>query len=355
MQSHNYVNDSKQPKRFQLELIQPFSTFGADGTAAPTPYVVDGLLTQGGLSVLGAKPKVGKSSLSRYLSVCVAKGAPFLGRATMRGEVLLISLEDPRAHVDNALGVLGYNPVTDERIQIVEQVSPNLNETVTAIREALATMPNTRLIIIDHLATFLNLGDLSEYMPTLRGVTQLHNLARDFPHLHVLCLCHAKKVSCDDPFDTILGSTALRGVPDTNVVLLNERGCRVIVSETRVGRAIPATILNTEMVLSAGSDVVRDYSLGESFNQWERGRLERAERKNAASYESRVIEFLTACDNQKALQKDLLEGTSGKTEHLVAAIKHLEADGVLSGSGTPKVWTLNLSGEALALYRLSGN
>jgi RecA-family ATPase len=58
------------------------------------PCVIEGLLTQGGFSILAGKPKLGKSSLSRYEAVCVAKGQPFLGRDTTKGDVLLISLEE---------------------------------------------------------------------------------------------------------------------------------------------------------------------------------------------------------------------------------------------------------------------
>jgi hypothetical protein len=351
----NNQNEANQPQPFQLELIEPFTTLRADGTIAPTPYIVDGLLTQGGLSVLGAKPKVGKSSLSRHLAVSVAKGTPFLGRDTTRGEVLLCSLEDPRSHLDNCLSALGYDPSSDARIHIVERVSPNKDETIGKIREALIQMPNIRLIIVDHLAKLLNLADLSEYMPTLRGIGVLHDLARDFPHLHVIALCHSKKVKCDDPFDGILGSTALRGEPDTNIVLMNERGHRVIVTETRVGRAIPATILQAEMVTSAGSDVARDYSLGDSFTQWDADRKDKAETKQTADYTNRVVTFLAECEGQTALQGEVLKSVSGQTARIVNAIKELEGESIVSAIGTPKRLQLNLSGEALRLYRLSQN
>lgn len=344
--------NQNQPQPFQLELIEPFTTLCEDGTVSPTPYIVDGLLTQGGLSVLGAKPKVGKSSLSRHLAVSVAKGAPFLGRATTRGEVLLCSLEDPRTHLDNCLSALGYDPQIDSKIHIVERVSPNKDETIARIREVLVERPDIRLIIVDHLAKLLNLADFSEYMPTLRGIGVLHDLARDFPHLHVTALAHSKKVKCDDPFDGILGSTALRGEPDTNIVLMNERGHRVIVTETRVGRAIPATILQAEMVTSAGSDVARDYILAEPFDQWDRDHKDRADKKQGADYTNRIMSFLAECEGQTALQSEVLKSVKGQTARIINAIKELEAECIVSASGTPKMLQLNLSGEALRLYQM---
>jgi len=254
--------------------------------------------------------------------------------------------------VDNCLGALGYDPQTDAKIEIVERVSPDLNESIKAIRTALVTMPDVRLVVIDHLAKLLRLPDLSDYMPTLTGIGLLHDLARDFPHVHVLCLAHSKKVRCEDPFDGILGSTALRGEPDTNLVILNERDCRVIVTETRVGRAIPATVLSADVVISAGSNVVQGYSLGQPFDQWNDDQKEQLEQKQSAMYAGRIVEYLAGREGQTALQSDVLKAVTGKTHHLLKAIKHLEGEDMLSASGTPKALTLEMNGVPLKLYQL---
>lgn len=352
MQSNHSTQTDASPASFQLQFTKPYSTYRDDGTATPTAFIVDGLLTAGGLSVIGAKPKVGKSSLSRYLAVCVASGVPFLGRKTAQGEAMLISLEDPQSHVDNCLGALGYDPQSHSPIHIVSRVSHDRHATIQAIRDELAKMPEVKLVIIDHLAPFLNIADLSEYMPTLRGISLLRELARDFPHVHVLCLAHAKKVLCNDPFDTILGSTALRGVPDTNIVLMNEAGHRIIVSETRVGRAIPSTILETQMVTSAGSDVVQGYTLGESFNQWDKDKKQKTDIKQAQTYTRRVVDYLADEEDGTARHSDVVRRVTGKTERIVEAIRQLEDDGLVTSSGTPRTLRLNMDGDALALFRM---
>jgi RecA-family ATPase len=104
-------------QKFELQFIPPFSTFH-EGTPAHTPFVIDGLLTQGGFSILAAKPKVGKSSLSRHEAVAISQGATFLGRETAQGEAILISLEDQRGHTDNCLQALGYDPTQVPRFQL---------------------------------------------------------------------------------------------------------------------------------------------------------------------------------------------------------------------------------------------
>src|SRR6266704_6672022 len=73
------------------------------GRPLPPAPAVATEFDQGAYGHLGAKPKHGKSCISRSESVCVAKGTPFLGRNVQQGEVLLCSLEDPRQHVDNCL------------------------------------------------------------------------------------------------------------------------------------------------------------------------------------------------------------------------------------------------------------
>jgi hypothetical protein len=351
MQQPNHHQETQSP--FQLDFITPYSTYRADGMPTPTPFLLDGLLTEGGFSVLGAKPKVGKSSWSRALAVSVAKGADFLGRNCTQGEVLLCSLEDPLSHVDNCLGALGYQLGVDRQIHIVKEMPIDHLESVGLLRKALTEFPGIRLVVIDHLATFLNVPDLSDYIPVKRGVGMLLKLARDFPHVHIMILAHAKKVRTEDPFDGLLGSTALRGAPDTNIVILNERGNRVIVSETRVGRAIPATILTTDVVTRAGSDVVQGYSLGGSFDQWDEERKDKSDESKASVYATRIIEHLKTCEDQSALQTDVLNAVTGKTTKLVDAIRRLEEDGVVGTNGTPKRVFIAMEPNLLRLYQLA--
>jgi KaiC/GvpD/RAD55 family RecA-like ATPase len=62
-------------------------------------WLVGGLLPAGGLSLVIAKPKVGKSTFARHVAHAVARGDPFLGRRTRRGGVLYISVEERRRDV----------------------------------------------------------------------------------------------------------------------------------------------------------------------------------------------------------------------------------------------------------------
>lgn len=340
-----------QPERFHFTFTHPYASF-LNGKPAPVPYVVDGLLTQGGLSILGGKPKSGKSSLSRYLATCVAAGRPFLGRQTEQGEVILINLEDPSIHVDNCLKALGYDPAAGHgQIYITTKLSPSIDETFDALAAALAKHRDVRVVIVDHLAKFLRVKDLSEYVPVQEGCQRLRDIATKYTHVHIQALAHCKKVQTDDPFDQILGSTALRGEPDTNLIIYQQDGQRVITSETRIGRALPATLLMAETVTLAGADVVSNFSLGVPFEEWQSDRQGRAEKGQVANYGDRVIGYLERCDGRRALQQDVLQSVTGKTERVTEAIRQLTDDGVVRADGSPRALTL-ADGEALQLYML---
>jgi hypothetical protein len=350
------IENQTEKTKFQLKLIQPYSTFTADGPKK-IPYCINGLLTKGGFSVLAAKPKSGKSSLSRFEAVAVSKGLPFLGRDTSRGEVLLITMEDPRTHVDNCLHALGWNPDEDAAIHIVEQLAPSINESIEAIGETLTRYSDVRLVIVDTLAKLLRVNDLNDYSLTLSAVEKLHDLARRFPRVHIQGLVHCKKLQTDDPFDSLLGSTALRGEPDSNIVIYKERGKHVLVAETRVGRSIAPTILEAELVESAGADVVKSFSLGEPYDAWTEAKAEKRDKREAMSYEDRIIEALQKCENFTARQETVLNMVSGKRGRLVEGVRKLKESGVVLVSGKPHSpadpLKLTLKPEALPMYDMS--
>jgi hypothetical protein len=356
MRSENSTS-SEKPK-FQLQLIPPYSTF-SEGGPTQIPYCIDGLLPQGGFSILGAKPKSGKSSMSRCEAVAVAKGEPFLGRNTVRGETILISMEDPRSHVDNCLRALEWNVETDAAIHIVERLSPSISESIEAIGDTLTALPDVRLVIVDTLAKLLRVNDLNDYGETLMAVEKLHDLARKFPQVHIQGLVHCKKVRADDPFDSLLGSTALRGEPDSNIVIYKDRGKHVIVTETRIGRSIPPTFLEAELTEIAGADVVRSFSLGERDDASSEGKAEKRDKREAISHQDRIIEALQGCENLTASQETVLGMVTGKRDRLLEAIRQLRENRVVEMSGTPHSPTnplkLTLKPEALRMHDMSND
>ena len=82
----------------QEDQIVPFKTRTGMEVISSSPdhypSLVQDLLLEVGVSMLCAKPKTGKSTLSCQLAVCVAEGVDFLGNETMQGDVLILTWRD---------------------------------------------------------------------------------------------------------------------------------------------------------------------------------------------------------------------------------------------------------------------
>ena len=74
-----------------VEVISSAQILSMESPA--TEWVVKGRLPAFGLSVLGGKPKAGKSTLARGLAIAVSRGTPWLGFETVQGKVLYVNLE----------------------------------------------------------------------------------------------------------------------------------------------------------------------------------------------------------------------------------------------------------------------
>jgi hypothetical protein len=344
-----------QPKPFAFRVIKPYSL---DPAAANIPFLIEGLFKRGGLSSLVAKPKQGKSSLSRFAAVCVSKGKPFLGRKTVKGEVLLISIEDPTSHTNSCLKVLGYDDSPgseDAAIHLIDRVAYTGSENIAALRKTLTDYPDIRLIVIDTLAKFVRVKKVEDYNLWLSAFEMFRQLLRDFPLVSILCLLHAKKVTEDDPFDSMLGSSALRGEFDTNAAIYKEGkgSTRFFLTESRIGKVIHPCVLLSETEDAGDANIVRTFSLGQSVSELESEKQHSSERKRKQTVHERVITYLSHCPNDSAVYKYLLEDVEGKSESIVEAVTELVADGTIAASGLKgspmNPYTLKLNRNALPM------
>jgi AAA domain len=280
-----------QPVPFTLEVHEPFSTF-TEGAPTPIPFIIDGLLPKAALSVLGGKAKHGKSSMSRCEAVCISKGQPFLDRPTERGEVLLCSLEDSRQHVDNHLQLLGYTPGKDDRIHIVSRLARDVSQTVDAVAKFLVQNRDIKLVILDTLAKVIRAKDSGDYDEMLSLCEQLHLLARE-TGVHIQALAHCKKVQHDDPFDNFLGSVEIRAETDTNIVIYDHRGQRLIKTETRMG--VPwddPHVLCAESETVAKTQLVKRFYLGSTTTAIEEQETAAQEKNTRATITNRIVSLL---------------------------------------------------------------
>jgi hypothetical protein len=318
-------------KPFTLEVHEPFSTF-TEGAPTPIPFVIDSLLPKAALSVLGGKAKHGKSSMSRCEAVCVAKGMPFLDRPTTQGEVLLCSLEDPRQHVDNHLQLLGYMPGQDARIHIVSRLSHDVTESTDAIADVLAKRPHINLVILDTLGKVLRARDSGNYDEMLSLCEQLHLLARA-TGVHIQALAHCKKVQHDDPFDNFLGSVEIRAEADTNVVIYDHRGKRLIKTETRMG--VPwddPHVLSADLETVGKSQMVKRFYLGDTTTAIAEQETAAQEKNTRRTVKNSIVSALKA-NGGDMVMAECFNAVIGKQSLKIEMRDELVAEGVIAVEG----------------------
>ncbi len=93
--------------RFPLPLPLDVLTTGATGGGIP--WVWDGYLMRGGVTLLSALPKCGKTTLLAHLFKTLAAGGSFCGRPLVTGRALVVSEESPEVWADrrDRLGLTG--------------------------------------------------------------------------------------------------------------------------------------------------------------------------------------------------------------------------------------------------------
>jgi AAA domain len=205
-------------------------------TAAEIRYLVDGILAESSLAVIGGKIAVGKSTLARTLAYCVTHGLPFLGCETQQGAVLYVAPEESKHGVMADLVALGFTD--NDPLHLCFASSENVLEQV------LAKMQETqaRLVIFETIFRVLKIKDVNDYAQSTARLDPVLALARQ-TSAHVLFTHHLGKRDTTDALDALLGSTAIGGTPDTRIILKKKGDMRTVEVIQRYGNPLPETVL----------------------------------------------------------------------------------------------------------------
>ena len=235
----NLVDDSQtSTTRTPKLLLEPIGKLLTEPDEA-TEWLVKDLLPSGGVSILAAKPKVGKSTTARSLAKNVARGEAFLGRETQAGPVFYLGLEEKRAEVKKHFRTMGVSEDDDIYVFIAPSPADGLAQLQNEIEEK-----KPALVIIDPLFRFVRVRDGNDYTAVTAALEPILVLARD-SGAHLLLTHHATKARAAGG-DSILGSTAIFGAVDCALIMKRSERYRTISSIQRYGVDLEETVVELD-------------------------------------------------------------------------------------------------------------
>ena len=191
--------------------------------------LLKGLIPETGLVVLAGAHKLGKSWFALQLSLAVAHGGRFLNEDIEAGDVLYLALEDNPRRMQNRVNLLlqhdDFNAEALERFHYIHEIEPLDLGGLEHIRAWLETHPNAKIVVVDVLKRALSGRlDFNDYGAVTAALGPLQRLAGECGVV-ILAVTHTRKGLSDggDPFDRVLGSTAIASVADATLILARDR------------------------------------------------------------------------------------------------------------------------------------
>jgi putative DNA primase/helicase len=196
----------------------------------PPSWLVQDLVADEGLTMLGGKKKLGKSWLCLQVAQAVALGAVCLGRNVVQGSVVYLCLEDGRRRLKSRL--LKQQAPHGLPITYYTRFPPLDGNGLGMLLDLMAEH-QPRLVIIDTLAAAKtgktdenSSGPMADIGNALRALAQVYQAG-------VLATHHHGKLIGGNPGDDLRGSSALGAAGDVNLGLYREQGGYLIRGEGR--------------------------------------------------------------------------------------------------------------------------
>ena len=190
----------------------------------PIKYVVRGIIVEG-LTLLAAKPKLGKSWLMLHVAIAVARGGFTLGEIHCEeGDVLYCALEDNLRRLKSRMSkLLGMDVDWPKRLRFITEMPRLADGGLELIRDWLAKATHPRLVIIDTLSMVrvsMKKND-TQFQADYDAVKNLRGLAAEYG-VAIVLVHHLRKAEADDPFDTVNATLELTAAVDSILVIKRE-------------------------------------------------------------------------------------------------------------------------------------
>jgi len=200
----------------KIETFISLSEFMKQGSEE-VEWLLKGIIPKSGITILAAKPKVGKTLLTFNLALCVASGRPYLGRETRQGAVILIQMEDPQDLMKQRFKVMGYG---EECPICICQKMLNLNKNFNELMDKIEKYRPV-LVIFDPLIYLTNIKDENSAVDVANAFKPLRKIALE-KETAVLVVHHHRKGE-NNSEEAMRGSSAIMGAVDQAINLFREK------------------------------------------------------------------------------------------------------------------------------------
>lgn len=186
----------------------------------PIKFMVKDLLPEG-LTILGGKPKIGKSFFALQLAIAVAKGLNFLKVLPCeKNSVLFLPYEDTLSRIKDRIKQKkeAFIPKNLFIPEFIQQFPTEKENGILEIKRIIKEK-NVNLIIIDTMSRFFansSYGKLN-YNDDYNTIAKLQKIAVN--GVAIIIIHHTIKTNSDYPFDMLQGSVGVTASPDTLMVL----------------------------------------------------------------------------------------------------------------------------------------
>ena len=298
-----------------------------------TDWLVDGLISSVGTAGFIGKPKSGKSSSARDLTVGVIKGTRFLDRAIHTkgaGRVLFIHLDrkDVPARVGQEFKQMGITRPETERlvVRVAKHLPEAFPERLAWLQEQIRTL-KPHLTVIDLMMYFVVTKSANDYLAVVEGINKLLDALTAIKYRGALVVTqHSRKAdNPNDSFDNGLGSTAQRGSLATNVMFERhrEQGLYTIESEQTVRDEKHGEIDKTIIE----RDAVGRMSLKGLYSDLKKAECQTRNENDI----SRVVDFISGRDG--CTQLDITDGLAMSIKTLGPLLKRATANQLITVNG----------------------
>jgi hypothetical protein len=301
----------EEPKDLAAKLEGVGKTFAeiVESDLPPVEWVIPNVVPAG-FTLLGAKPKIGKSWLALQLALSVAECQPFFGHTPEKtSEVLYLDLEQNDILLQERLRLFG---ATSKRVRVInstQKIWGDDTHNLVVLDALLEKYPDVGLVIIDPIKYLLREADFNVYTDVSNALQKM-NLLKEKHGVNLFVVHHAKKsTQVEDPLDLFNGSIALAGGADTPMTMNQWHGKTFLYSR---GRMAPPLSWGVEQ----NPDTLRWEYLGPE------------EEVRASSTESAILNVLKDANGEPLSPKDIGDIIDAKAGTVRVAIFRMMGRGM---------------------------